>query len=231
VTSPFHKVVCTRRLDDYWKEQALQRGIILECFDFLEIRLKDPSSFLRIIEENSAPFVFTSAHSVRALAGLLATHPDILKTRDCFCIEGTTSASAAQAGFRVLGSAEDAQRLAPLIIQSGCKRVLHCSSLNRRQELGAALAAAGIQADFCAVYEKALAPQPVAEAEAVLFYSPSQTDAFLKANKLNKTTPAFCIGATTAGHLKALGHEHIHIAPKPATGALLETVFEHFKQR
>jgi uroporphyrinogen-III synthase len=97
--------------------------------------------------------------------------------------------------------------------------------------LAAALAAAGIQTDFCEVYEKALAPRPVAEAEALIFYSPSQVDAFLDMNKLDKKTPAFCIGATTAAHLKALGHEHIYIAPKPATEALLTTVFDYFKQR
>lgn len=230
MTRQLYKVVCARKLDDKWKELALQKGIILECYDFLEIKLRASETFRQSIEQNTAPFVFTSAHAVKAVAALMAAHPDALKTRDCFCIEGTTSASATDKGFLVLATAKDASSLAQCIIEAGCQRVLHCSSLNRRQELSERLAAAGIETEFCAVYEKALSPVKVGALNGVVFYSPSQVDAFLSANALDPITPAFCIGATTAAHLKALGHEQTYIAPKSDTQSILQTVFEHFKQ-
>jgi uroporphyrinogen-III synthase len=230
VADTFYRVVCTRKLDDKWKELALQKGIILESYDFLEIKPKAPETFQQAIEQNSAPFVFTSAHAVKAVAALLAAHPDILKTNDCFCIEGTTRNEAADVGFHIVKAAKDAKTLAQCIIDAGVRRVLHCSSLNRRQELTETLAAAGIEAEFCAVYEKALSPVKVGALDGVAFFSPSQVDAFLSANSLDQTTPAFCIGETTAAHLEALGHDNIHIAPQSGTESTLQTVFEHFKQ-
>jgi uroporphyrinogen-III synthase len=230
VADTFYKVVCTRRLDDKWKELALQKGIILECYDFLDIKPKPPETFRQSIEQNTAPFVFTSAHAVQAVADLVARYPGALKTKDCFCIEGTTSACATDAGFHVLSIAKDAKSLAHRIIDRGCQRVLHCSSLKRRQELSETLAAAGIETEFCAVYEKALSPVKVGELDGVVFYSPSQVDAFLSTNSLAQTIPAFCIGKTTAAHLNTLGHAQIYIAPKSDTESILQTVFEHFKQ-
>jgi uroporphyrinogen-III synthase len=96
--------------------------------------------------------------------------------------------------------------------------------------LSETLAAAGIETEFCAVYEKALSSVKVRDADGIAVYSPSQVDAFLSANALDPTTPAFCIGTTTAGHLKALGHEQIQIAPQSSTESILQTVFEYFKQ-
>lgn len=230
MTRQRYKVVCTRKLDNHWIKLALQKGIILQSYDFLEIREKAPETFQATIEQNTAPFVFTSAHAVKAVAALLAIHRDVFKIKDCFCIEGATSATATKAGFHVLNTAKDAKSLARCIIGAGVKRVLHCSSLNRRKELAEALSTAGIQTEFCAVYEKALAPVKVDEFDGVAFYSPSQINAFLQANNLDKTTPAFCVGTTTAAHLKSLGHGQIFIAPQSSTESILQTVFEHFKQ-
>jgi uroporphyrinogen-III synthase len=226
VARKFYKVLCTRRLDDHWKEIAQQHQVILESHDFLSIKRKDPESFRASLTQNRKPLVFTSAHAVKAVASLI----DSLAAKDCFCIEGSTRAAAERYGFHILDHAGDAQALAGKIIAGGWRGVIHCSTLNRRKELQESLAAAGIQTDFCEVYEKALAPLKVEAPDAVVFFSPSQIDAFLQANKLDKATPAFCIGTTTAGHLKATGHEHIVIAPRPDTKDILHTVFEHFKQ-
>ncbi len=230
MTGKYYKVLCTRKLDDHWKDQALQQQIILESCDFLEMHLKDPKTFKRSVERNKDPFVFTSVQALKALAAFNTKYPDTLKVKDCFCIVGNTKAEAERQGFNVLDSARDARSLAVCIIESGNKRVLHCSSENRRKELQETLEAGGVKADFCAVYEKGLAPQKAGRLDGIVFYSPSQIDSFLKENKLDETTPAFCIGDTTAGHLKALGHQHIHTSNQSNTESILQTLFEHFKQ-
>lgn len=210
--------------------QAREHGILLESHDFLKIRLKDPAAFSAAIQQNSAPFVFTSVHAVSAVAAYDQQYPNTLAPKDCFCITGSTEAKARECGFKVLGHAVDASALARTIIDAGCKRVLHCSSANRREELAVGLTAGGVDLDYVEVYEKAAAPLKVDSFYGVLFYSPSQVDAFLELNGLSDGTPAFCIGATTAAHLTGRGHTNVFIAPQSSTESLLHTTYQYFNQ-
>jgi uroporphyrinogen-III synthase len=226
-----YKVLCTRKLDDSWTEQALHEGIELESREYLSLALKKPEEIAAALEQNRAPFVFTSAYGVRAVADYAEAYPNGLRNKVCFCIDGTTKTEAMSAGFQVLGSARDARDLAKLIIESGYRIVMHCSAANRRMELDENLAAGGVRSQYCEVYTKALVPFRAGEVDGIIFYSPSQVDSFLVLNDLDKNTPVFCIGRTTARHLQSKGHEHIHIASEANTENILETLYQYFKQQ
>jgi uroporphyrinogen-III synthase len=226
-----YKVLCTRKLDDHWAEQALREGIELSSREYLRISLKKPEEIAGALEQNRAPFVFTSAYGVKAVAAFAEAYPNGLQIKDCFCIDGNTRTEAEAAGFKVLDSARDAKELAGRIIESGYRLVLHCSAANRRMELDETLAVGGVRSQYCEVYEKTLVPFKAGAIDGVVFYSPSQVDSFLALNELDKKTPAFCIGGTTARHLESKGHQHIHVAPQAATEHILQTLYQYFKQQ
>ena len=224
-------IICTRhQLDDAFLSQALQHNIELHTQAFLKIKSKPVSFFKDAVASNTFPLVFTSVHAVHAIIALDATYPKILKNKACFCIEGNTQKHAQKDGYKILGSATDAALLADVIINSGAEGVLHCTTANRRKEMQEKLHAAHVKYTFCEVYNKTPLSKKVGYFDGVMFYSPSQVDAFKQANTLIENTPAFCIGKTTAKHLETLGHKNIVVAEQSDTTHILQSVYQYFKQ-
>lgn len=225
-----YQVVCTRRLEDHRTIEASRHGIDLQSHEFVTVSLLPVSTFSGIIAEHASPLIFTSANAVRALACQDTTVIQSLHNRSCFCISGATSRLAQATGFDIIGTAPNAGELARVIAAAGVKKALHCSAADRRTDLSDILNDSGVSLSYCEVYRKSASPRAYNSFDGVIFYSPSQVNAFLSANVLLQETPAFCIGATTADHLRTFGHRQIFTSPGATTDYLLQTLFQHFNR-
>lgn len=209
------------------KNEATKRGFFIEDKDFLAFSYTNKKSVADKIESNSFPLIFTSQHGVKGFNFLRKKFNFKIKKNHCYAIEGTTSRTAA--GFEVINTALNAAQLAERIIENQESNVLHCTTKHRRHELASKLTEAGVNINVCEVYDKKMLPQKVADFDGVLFFSPSQFDAFTACNHLMVDTPIFCIGATTAKHAKNLNHKNIIVAEQANEAAVLTTVYEYFK--
>ncbi|MFN4082419.1 MAG: uroporphyrinogen-III synthase [Bacteroidia bacterium] len=218
------KIICTRKLNQDLIELAKSSCIDLCCVEFLEVKPKDLNAFRTELYNNQNPLVFTSVHAVNAVKPLF----NELKQIDVFAIEGNTSYSSKQSGFNVLATAKNGTALANKIIESRIKTVLHCTTKTRRDELNLLLTAANITYKAIEVYDKNLITTLVESFDGVMFFSPSQVDAFLFQNKIEKKHPIFCIGETTAQHVKNLGYQNIHVSKQSTASELLNTVLNHY---
>jgi uroporphyrinogen-III synthase len=219
-------IVCTRKLSAELIIRAASNGIIVRDIDLLDIQPIHVVKFESALLQSQLPLVFTSAHAVQAIAPLM----EKISNQTAFAIEGNTSEVAKANGFNLLGIAANATQLAHAIAAKNVNSVLHCTTAHRRNELENGLANYGIGYSTLYVYEKNLTPQKIDSFDGIMFFSPSQVDAFLIANELEIRTPAFCVGSTTANHLKEQGHQHIVIAEQASAEQLIETVLKFYKK-
>ncbi len=224
------KIVCTRKLDEHVIREADKGNIELISRDLLEITSKESESILLILLENSDPLIFTSGHAVSSFKSIVEKNQSFLIQTDCFCIEGQTSQAAKDAGFKVLGTGKNGQELAEKIIFEKTPSVLHCTTAHRRDELQIALEKAGMTYRVMEVYDKMPVPEIFEAFDGVIFYSPSQVDAFLMNNMLKKNIPAFCIGHTTATHLISKGYDNVIVAAQSDTAHILQCVYSYFNK-
>jgi uroporphyrinogen-III synthase len=222
---PIH-IVCARTLSEELISIARSEGVEIKCYNFLQIQPKELSAFEDVLLTNTKPLVFTSKHAVEAVSPLLLK----LNQIDCFAIEGNTSEKALSLGFTLLGTASDATQLSEKIIETDTKAVLHCTTHNRRDELKNVLQEAQIQYEAVEVYDKESVSHKVEHLDGLMFFSPSQIDAFLILNKLAPNQPAFCVGKTTAEHLANLNHINIHISKLSSEKELLHTLLNFYKK-
>lgn len=216
-------LVCPRKIDPFLKNSALERGIVIQEYQFIHISYLDNQPLRKKLQASTFPFVFTSIHAVKATEAIAQGN-----AKNCFCIKGNTARYARQMGFAIAAEAENAGRLAGFIIANAEKQVIHLTANIRRRELYEQLASAGIVVDVCEVYHKTMVPQKVGRFDAVLFFSPSQIDAFLAANELKPDTPSFCIGSTTSAYLSGTGHLNIIQSAEADQTVLMQRVFEYF---
>ncbi len=223
-------IVCTRSFSHALKIEAQDNSITIFDRDFLWVSYRDDPSLTETVSNNLHPFVFTSIHAVKAVASLIKKHGVELKNNSCYCISGNTLLCAQQNGFIPLANAKDATSLAHSIISRNENSVLHCTANFSRRELRDLLLKAGIELVVCEIYHKNILPVKVSAFDGVMFFSPSQIDAFRTVNELHPQTPAFCIGSTTAQHLADCLHKNILISSQSNERAMLEKVYEYFKK-
>ncbi len=219
------RIAATRCLAPSLKAQAKSLGCEILDADFLNITYFDNVLILEELSDTCVPFVFTSVHAIKAIVQLKSL---TLQQKKCFCINGATAQTARDAGFDIIATADDATRLATTIIEKKIAAVMHCTTTLRRTELYDILAKADINVHACEVYGKALNPLYIPDIQGVLFFSPSQIDAFLICNDLPPILPAFCIGKTTADYLSALAHQNIIVASQTNEPAMLFCVYNYF---
>jgi len=130
----------------------------------------------------------------------------------------------------VVGTARDASNLGIIIIDSAPESVLHVTSNIRRNELERELSEAHIAIQILEVYEKIPKPRKVETLDAMLFWSPSQVDAFLVENSLDPEALIFSIGNTTTIHLRRLFFENVITIAESSEENMLGTVIAHFAQ-
>lgn len=180
---------------------------------------------------------FTSANGVRAFVQATAR-----RDWPVFAVGDATAAVARAQGFgTVQAAAGDVTSLAALIgagWSAADGPVLHVSGHTVRGDLVADLAARGLRACRCALYEAQALPLAAAAREALaedaldgaLFYSPRTARLFgarlAEADLAAHTArlAAFCLSPAVAEALRDLRWRRVVVAPRPEQAALLASL-------
>ena len=216
------KILSTKILAEYQKQPLIEAGFEVLENDFITTKIK--SFDLKNINES---LIFSSQNAVESIL----QHPDLekLKTKKVYCVGLKTKALLADNGFEVIaytGYASDLAEIITLIYKS--ESYTFFSGNLRRETLPNALKEAGIVFNEINVYETNLTPHKVKNTvDAILFFSPSGVESYLKENTFKKEV-CFCIGETTASSLENKT-KNIIIADQPTVEDVIEAVIEEYK--
>ena len=170
--------------------------------------------------------IFTSQNAVQSV--LLHSKCEQLKTKNVFCVGLKTKILLSENGFNVdvyTGYAEDLAEIITLIHSSDSFTFF--SGNLRRETLPKALKEANIEFNEIKVYETTLTPQKIKGSfDALLFFSPSGVESYLKDNSIKKES-CFCIGDTTASALLKIT-KNIIIPENPTIEDVIEECINEF---
>lgn len=215
------KILSTKILAEYQKKPLIEAGLELIENDFITTRIK--SFDLKNINES---LIFSSQNAVESIL----QHPDLekLKAKKVYCVGLKTKGLLADNGFEVVahtGYASDLAEIITLIYKS--ETFTFFSGNLRRDTLPEALKEAEVIFNEINVYETTLTPHKIKNSvDAILFFSPSGVESYLKENTLKKET-CFCIGETTASALENKT-KNIIIADQPSIENVIESVIEEY---
>jgi uroporphyrinogen-III synthase len=227
---PMTRIISTRKMNEQDKQQALSHGFLIADQDFLSFDYLSNDPLADAVKNMPQACVFTSQHAVKAVINISNAYQTELKGKDCFCIEGTTKQLALKHGFNVIGEAGNSAALAAVILAKHQDEIVFFSGNLKREELVKILTENHVKVHEHVVYHKSLIPLKIQEHyEGIMFFSPSQIDAFSAANHLPKETPAFCIGSTTGDYLNLKGHENILVAEQKNITSVLNKIYEYYQ--
>ena len=179
------------------------------------------------LQEINTNLIFTSQNAAQSV--LLHPKCQELKSKNVFCVGLKTKALLEENGFNVIVYVDYASDLAEIItlIYAGESYTFFSGNL-RKETLPKALKEVKIKFNEIQVYETSLTPKKIKEAvEAILFFSPSGVESYLKENKLKKEI-CFCIGETTADALPNTV-KNIIIAAQPSIEEVIEDAIAEFR--
>jgi uroporphyrinogen-III synthase len=215
-------ILSTKILSDLQKQELIKANFEVVEADF--IATKKQQFELNEINDN---LIFTSQNAAQSV--LENANIEMLKTKNVFCVGLKTKILLSESGFNVVaytGYASDLAEIITLIYAS--ESYTFFSGNLRRETLPAALKAAGIQYNEIQVYETSLTPQKInTKADAILFFSPSGVESYLKENTI-KNEVCFCIGETTAEALDKIS-KNIIVAEQPTIEDVIEDVIAEYK--
>lgn len=179
------------------------------------------------LTEINSNLIFTSQNAAQSV--LLHPKSQELKSKNIFCVGIKTKALLEENGFNVIVYVDYAADLAEIITLIYANESYTFFSGNLRKEtLPKALKEAKIKFNEIQVYETSLTPKKVKVAvEAILFFSPSGVESYLKKNTIKKEL-CFCIGETTADALPKTV-KNIIIAAQPSIEDVIEECIEEYK--
>lgn len=179
------------------------------------------------LTEINSNLIFTSQNAAQSV--LLHPKCQELKSKNIFCVGIKTKALLEENGFNVIVYVDYAADLAEIITLIYANESYTFFSGNLRKEtLPKALKEAKIKFNEIQVYETSLTPKKVKVAvEAILFFSPSGVESYLKKNTIKKEL-CFCIGETTADALPKTV-KNIIIAAQPSIEDVIEECIEEYK--
>ena len=216
------QILSTKTLLNNQREALVNAGFNVIEADF--IKTKSNPFQLNEINEN---LIFTSQNAVQSF--LLDPKSAELKSKNVFCVGLKTKIMLSENGYNVVaytGYAEDLSEIITLIYSS--ESYTFCSGNLRRETLPKALKEAKIKFNEIQVYETALTPQKIkVPVEAIMFFSPSGIESYVKENKIKNET-CFCIGTTTASALEGIT-KNIVIADQPTIEDVIEDVIAEYK--
>ncbi|MGQ2983563.1 uroporphyrinogen-III synthase [Flavobacterium sp.] len=202
------RVLSTKKLLPNHRQFLLNAGLGVVEADFISIQYKPFE--LDAIHQN---LIFTSQNAVKSF--LLNEHAGNYTSHPVFCVGSKTKEAIERAGYAVAASAEYAEGLAEIITAGHSGESFTFFSGNmRRDTLPDALVKANIIWNEIEIYQTVLSPITINTVpDAILFYSPSGVESYLKENSITDAV-CFCIGNTTASALKGIT-EKIVLANKP----------------
>lgn len=216
------QILSTKKLSGE-QRQALENAN-LEVLEADFIKTQNKSFELKDLNEN---LIFTSQNAVHSI--LSNPKAEELKSKNVFCVGLKTKILLSENGFNVVAYTGYATDLAEIItLIYGRESFTFFSGNLRRETLPKALKDAGVKFNEIHVYETTLQPQKIkTTVDAILFFSPSGVESYLKDNKIKKET-CFCIGETTAEALHKIT-KNIIIADQPTVEDVIEDVIEEYK--
>lgn len=216
------QILSTKKLSGGQKQALTDANLDVIDTDFIQTQNK--SFELKDLNEN---LIFTSQNAVHSI--LSNPKAEELKTKNVFCVGLKTKILLSENGFNVVaytGYASDLAEIITLIYRS--ETFTFFSGNLRRETLPKALKDAEVKFNEIQVYDTSLTPQKIKTAvDAILFFSPSGVESYLKDNVIKKET-CFCIGETTADALIKITKKII-IADQPTVEDVLEDVLEEYK--
>lgn len=220
------RILSTKVLLSHQKQALTDIGFEVLESNFIEVETKDFQ--LKGIKDN---LIFTSQNAVRSFL----THPQFeenksdLQSKKTFCVGVKSKTILTDAGFEVIAYADYASDLTEIICLIYANESYTFFSGNLRKEtLPLALKNAGIEFNEIEVYETQLKPHKIKEAvDAILFFSPSGVESYLKDNPIKKEL-CFCIGETTAEALENNHIKNIIIAEHPSVENVITEVKEYY---
>lgn len=216
------QILSTKKLSSEQKQALVKANIEVIEADFIQTQNK--SFELKDLNEN---LIFTSQNAVHSV--LADPKSEQLKSKNVFCVGLKTKILLSENGFNVVaytGYAADLAEIITLIYRS--ESYTFFSGNLRRETLPQALKDADVKFNEINVYDTSLTPQKIKTAvDAILFYSPSGVESYLKDNTIKKET-CFCIGETTAEALHKIT-KNIIIADQPTIEDVIEDVIEEYK--
>ena len=220
------RILSTKVLLSYQKQVLTDIGLEVLESNFIEVETK--SFELNGIKDN---LIFTSQNAVRSFL----THPQFeenksdLQSKKVFCVGVKSKTILTDAGFEVIAYADYASDLTEIIclIYANSSYTFFSGNL-RKETLPLALKNTGIEFNEIEVYETQLKPHKIKEAlDAILFFSPSGVESYLKDNPIKKEL-CFCIGETTAEALENKHIKNIIIAEHPSVENVITEVKEYY---
>lgn len=220
------RILSTKVLLSHQKQALTDIGFEVLESNFIEVETKDFQ--LKGIKDN---LIFTSQNAVRSFL----THPQFeenksgLQSKKAFCVGVKSKIILTDAGFEVIAYADYASDLAEIICLIYANESYTFFSGNLRKEtLPLALKNTGIEFNEIEVYETQFKPHKIKETvDAILFFSPSGVESYLKDNTIKKQL-CFCIGETTAEVLENKHIKNIVIAEHPSVENVITEVKEYY---
>jgi uroporphyrinogen-III synthase len=216
------QIVATKKLSGEQKQALVKANIELIEADFIQTQNKPFK--LKDLNEN---LIFTSQNAVHSV--LSNPESEKLKTKNVFCVGLKTKILLSESGFNVVaytGYASDLAEIITLIYRN--ESFTFFSGNLRRETLPQALKEGEVKFNEIQVYDTSLTPQKIKTApDAILFFSPSSVESYLKENTIKKEK-CFCIGETTADALDKIT-KNIIIADQPTVEDVIEDVIEEYK--
>ncbi len=219
-------ILSTKTLTVEQRKAFINAKIDLLEEDFIAIENLDFE--LKNINEN---LIFCSQNAVFSL--IEKKNWELLKTKTTFCVGLKTRDLLEQNGFKVDVYMDYASELAEIItLIYNTESFTFFSGNLRKETLPNALKKAKITFNEIEVYKTKLAPLKISSSEkfdALMFFSPSGVESFLKNNKI-KTEICFCIGETTSKSLEKITKKII-IPDYPTVDDVVETVIAYYKNQ
>jgi uroporphyrinogen-III synthase len=218
------QILSTKKLSGEQKQALTAANFDLIDTDFIQTQNK--SFELKDLNEN---LIFTSQNAVHSIL----SHPkaEELKTKNVFCVGLKTKILLSESGFNVVaytGYASDLAEIITLIYRN--ESYTFFSGNLRRETLPQALKDAEVKFNEIQVYDTSLTPEKIKTAvDAILFFSPSGVESYLKDNTIKKET-CFCIGETTADALHKIT-KNIIIADQPTVEDVIEDVIVEYSNK
>lgn len=216
------QILSTKILSPLHKQELTKAGLEIIEADF--IKTENKPFELKNLNES---LIFTSQNAVQSV--LANPKSEELKKKNVYCVGLRTKALLADNGFNVIaytGYASDLAEIITLIYRN--ESFTFFSGNLRRDTLPNALKEAEIKFNEIQVYDTSLQPQKIKTAvDAILFFSPSGVESYLKENTIKKEI-CFCIGDTTAEALLKVT-KNIIIADQPTIEDVIEDVINEYK--
>jgi uroporphyrinogen-III synthase len=216
------KILSSKLLSDSSYERLLAAGHELTQYNAVE------AETLPFSAASYPHYVCSSQNAVRALSEYSHRQDQaMLKSARWYCVGTQTAEALEQLGFKVNHCSENAETLIEEVLKPLNDRILWFSGVRKTRALEQFINAKGCDYIDCyltrLVYKTFAGPY-----DALLFFSPSGVESFLKVNEMGRAH-AFCIGETTAKAVRP-HTEALSVSPKATSMQLVLEVIKHFKK-